>query len=157
MSDSYLYLLPIWIQILQLSLSKKKNTKYKITSSKKYKKSNTISRTKGKKENRYSHHPFVFKCLIPICICYLFEFKYFNSLYKKKNAKCKITSSKKIKRVILSHIQKGKKKTIILTTHLYSNILFISVFVIYLYLNTSIIFIKKYKITSSKKKNHYFM
>ena len=43
---------------------------------------------KGKeKKNRYSQHPFVFKCLIPIFICYLFKFKYFNYLYKKKKSK----------------------------------------------------------------------
>ena len=47
-----------------------------------------------------------------------------------------------------------EKNTIILTTHLYSNVLFLSVFVIYLYLNASIIFIKKYKITSKKKKKN---
>ena len=35
MSDSYLYLLSIWIQILQLSLLKKKNTKLLITKKKK--------------------------------------------------------------------------------------------------------------------------
>ena len=57
-------------------------------------KSNTISCTKGKKENRYSQHPFVFKYLIHICICYLFVFKYFNYLYKNKY---KITSIKKTK------------------------------------------------------------
>ena len=45
------------------------------------------------KKNCYSHHPFVFNYLISICIYYLFEFKYFNYLYKKK--KNKITSSKK--------------------------------------------------------------
>ena len=39
---------------------------------------------KKKKRNLYSHHSFVFKCLIPIYICYLFEFKYFNCLYQKK-------------------------------------------------------------------------
>ena len=39
------------------------------------------------------------------------------------------------------------------TTHLYWNVLFLFVFVIYLNSNTSIIFIKKYKITSSKTKN----
>ena len=99
MSYSYLYLLSIWIQILQLSLSKKKK----------------IQNT---------------KLLLP----------------------------KNIKRVILwlSHVQKGKKKTIILTTYLYSNILFLFVFVIYLNSNTEIIFIKqkinKYKITYLKKK-----
>ena len=40
MSDSYLYLLSIWIQILQLSLLKKKNTKLLLT---KKKKKSTIS------------------------------------------------------------------------------------------------------------------
>ena len=65
----------------------------------------------------------------------------------------KLLLPKKMKIVILSHIQKGKKKTVILTTHLYSNILFISVFVIYFYSNTSIIFIKKNtKLLLKKKK-----
>ena len=41
-----------------------------------------------KKKKGYSHYPFVFKCLIPTCICFLFEFKYFNYLYKKKLSKC---------------------------------------------------------------------
>ena len=36
---------------------------------------------KEKKKNHYSHHLFVFKYLIPICICYLFVFKYFKFLY----------------------------------------------------------------------------
>ena len=66
--------------------------------------------------------------------------------YKIQNTK--LLLPKNIKRVILSHVQKGKKKTVILTTHVYSNIWFISVFFIYLYSNTSIMFIKKYKITS---------
>ena len=48
--------------------------------------------------------------------------------------------AKKFKTVILSHVQ---KKTVILTTHLYSNIWLLSVFIIYLNLNTLIIFIKK--------------
>ena len=47
-----------------------------------------------KKKNYYSHHPFVFKCLIPIYICYLFVFKYFNYLYKK-NTKLLLKKKKK--------------------------------------------------------------
>ena len=39
-------------------------------------------REKKKKTVFLSTH-FVFKCLIPIYICYLFEFKYFNYVYKK--------------------------------------------------------------------------
>ena len=74
MSDSYLYLLPIWIQILQLSLSKTKiqNTKYKIQNT---------------------------KLLLP----------------------------KNIKRVILSHVQKGKKP-------LFSPLVCIQMSDLYLYL-----------------------
>ena len=49
--------------------------------------------------------------------------------------------------------KRGGGGTVILTTHLYWNVLFLFVFVIYLNSNTSIIFIKKYKITSSKTKN----
>ena len=62
---------------------------------------------------------------------------------------------KKVKTVILSHIQKErkKKKTVILTIHLYSNILFLSVFVIYLNSNTSIIYTKKNNYFFQKKKS----
>ena len=66
---------------------------------------------------------------------------------------------KNVKIVILSHIQK-EKKNFILTTHLYSNYWFLSVFVIYLNSNTSIIFIKtkkKTKLLLPKKKPHYLM
>ena len=58
-----------------------------------------------------THSYPIFKCLIPIYICYLFEFKYFNYIYQK-NTKYKITSSKKKKPttshknyLFLSHIQ----------------------------------------------------
>ena len=40
-------------------------------------------RTPLKKKNNFSLHSFVFKYLILICVYYLFEFKYFNYLYKK--------------------------------------------------------------------------
>ena len=75
---------------------------------------------------------------------------YFNFFSYKKVKKKK----KKVKTVILSHIQKErkKKKTVILTIHLYSNILFLSVFVIYLNSNTSIIYTKKHNYFFQKKK-----
>ena len=41
----------------------------------------------NEKKNSFPLLPFVFKCLIPICICYLFDFKYFNYVYKKKKKK----------------------------------------------------------------------
>ena len=52
---------------------------------KKVKKVKTImlSHVQKREKNHYFHHPFVFKCLIPIYICYLIEFKNFNYLYKK--------------------------------------------------------------------------
>ena len=50
---------------------------------------------------------FVFKCLNPICICYLFEFKYFNYLYKKKY---KINFSKKGLKSNTISCTKGQKK-----------------------------------------------
>ena len=50
--------------------------------------------TEKKKKTVFLSTHFVFKCLIPICICYLFEFKYFNYIYKKTQ----ITSSKKRKK-----------------------------------------------------------
>ena len=55
-------------------------------------------------KNSYSHHSFVFKCLIPICIYYLFEFKCFNYIYKTKKKKNKITSPKK-KKTSLPHVK----------------------------------------------------
>ena len=63
---------------------------------------------KGKKK-KFSLHLFVFKCLNPICICYLFEFKYFNYVYKKKKKNTKLLLPKKKKILHLSHT-KGKKK-----------------------------------------------
>ena len=63
-----------------------------------------------RKKIHYSHHPFVFKCLILICICYLFEFKYFNYLYKKNT---KLLLPKKKKKNPLPHVK---------TTHSYSEI-----------------------------------
>ena len=69
-----------------------------------------ISRTKGKKENYYSHHPFVFKYLIYIYICYLFVFKYFNYIYKKNT---KLLLPKKKKKNPLTQVK---------TTHSYSKI-----------------------------------
>ena len=42
---------------------------------------------KKEKKSYYSYHPFVFKCLITIYICYLFEFKYFNYLILIKKKK----------------------------------------------------------------------
>ena len=56
----------------------------------------------------------IFKCLILIYICYIFEFKYFNYSYQK--IKYKITSSKiveYVKRVILSYVQKEDKKSLV--------------------------------------------
>ena len=37
-----------------------------------------------RKKKSFSLHPFVFKFLIPVYICYLFEFKYFNYVYQRK-------------------------------------------------------------------------
>ena len=56
----------------------KKNTKLLLQKKKK-----TTSHVQKGEKKPYSHHPFVFKCLIPIYICYLFEFKYFNYVYIK--------------------------------------------------------------------------
>ena len=56
----------------------------------------------------------IFKCLILIYICYIFEFKYFNYPYQK--IKYKITSSKiveYVKRVIPSYVQKEDKKILV--------------------------------------------
>ena len=61
-------------------------------------------------KNLYSHYQFVFKYLIPIYICYLFEFKYFNYLYKIKT---KLLFSKKKKKNPLPYFK---------TTHSYSKI-----------------------------------
>ena len=44
---------------------------------------------------------------------------------------------------VLKEKEKEKKKNLIITIHLYSNVLFLSAFVIYLNSNTLIIFIKK--------------
>ena len=130
--DSYLYLLFIWIQILQLCFIKKKiqlctytrnffflsthlylnvwslsifviylNSNTSIMFIKEKKKIQIKTTTSHVQEEKkkisimyiykekkgFSLHPFVLKCLIPICICYLFEFKYFNYLYLKKKNK----------------------------------------------------------------------
>ena len=66
--DYYLYFLFIWIQILQLYFIKKKK--------------NSIMYVH--KEFFFPLHPFVFKCLIPIFICYLFKFKYFDYVYQRE-------------------------------------------------------------------------
>ena len=56
-----------------------------------------------KGEKCYSHHPFIFKCPISICICYLFEFKYFDYLYKIKIQN--YFFQKKQKKPLLHHIK----------------------------------------------------
>ena len=61
-------------------------------------------REKKKKKTVFLSTHFVFKCLIPIYICYLFEFKYFNYVYKKTQN---------------YFFQKKKKKNLIFTTYLY--------------------------------------
>ena len=59
-------------------------------------------RTQGNKKNSFSLHSFVFKCLIPTCICYLFVFKYFNYLYKK-NTKLLLKKKKSLPHVKTIH------------------------------------------------------
>ena len=116
-----------------------------------------------KKKNCYSHHPFVFKYLITICICYLFEFKYFNHLYKKKNAK--LFLPKNVKRLILSHVQKKKKKKLLFSpliciqmsdSYLYVSSICIQIlqlFLPYIYTHTHTIKLlpKKKKLTTTCK------
>ena len=67
-----------------------------------------------RKKNCYSNHQFVFKCLITICICYLFELKHFNYLYKNniKNYFFQIKKIKKNKNPLLQ----------VKTTHFYPEI-----------------------------------
>ena len=76
---------------------------------------------KGKKFF-FSLHLFVFRCLNPICICYLFEFKYFNYVYKKKKIQNYFFQKKK--NHLCTYTRKKK----------FSPLIFIQMFDSYLYL-----------------------
>ena len=73
------------------------------------------------KKNSFSLHLFVFKYMIPIFICFLLEFKYFNFFLNK------ITFFKKKKNHYLSRTKREKK-------NLFSPFICIQISDFYLYL-----------------------